>query len=100
MMKANTPMIECPFCMGSGRIEARSLSIGMRFKIAREAKTLTQEEAARRMGCGRPQLANLESDHGKPSFEVLVSAAELYGVTTDYLTGRATPSATAAEVAP
>lgn len=84
-------MIECPFCKGSGRIEAKNLSVSSRFKLAREEKMMTQEEASRRMGCSRAQLANIEGDRGKPSFEVLVAAAEIYKVTTDFLTGRAGP---------
>ena len=83
----NGAMVECPFCLGSGRVEASSITVGMRFRNARGA--MTQEEASTRMGVSRAQVANIEGDRGKPSFEMLLAAAELYGVSTDYLTGRA-----------
>lgn len=86
-LAGNSPMVECPFCKGSGKVEASAISVGMRFKAARG--DMTQEEAAKRMGLSRAQIANIEGDRGKPSFEVLIAAAELYLVSTDYLTGRA-----------
>ena len=81
-----TPMVECPFCKGSGKMEASAITVGLRFKAARG--DMTQEEAARRMGISRAQIANIEGDRGKPSFEVLIAAAELYAVSTDFLAGR------------
>ena len=45
-------------------------------------------DAAQNLGVSQPTLSAWESERKSPSLDMLVKAAELYGVTTDYLLGR------------
>lgn len=45
-------------------------------------------DAAQSLGVSQPTLSSWESERKSPPLDMLVKAAELYGVTTDYLLGR------------
>lgn len=59
-----------------------------RFKQARLQKNMKLTDAAQNLGVSQPTLSAWESERKSPSLDMLVKAAELYGVTTDYLLGR------------
>ncbi len=59
-----------------------------RFKQARLKKNIKLTDAAQLLGVSQPTLSAWESERKSPSLDMLVKAADLYGVTTDYLLGR------------
>lgn len=59
-----------------------------RFKQARLQKNMKLIDAAQNLGVSQPTLSAWESERKSPSLSMLVKAAELYNVTTDYLLGR------------
>lgn len=80
--------IKCPRCNGTGNVDEDGISIGDRLRACRMKSGKTQFEAAPDMAISRAQLANLEGDRSRPGIETLVAAANLYGVSVDYLLGR------------
>lgn len=62
-------------------------SFASRFRQLREAKRLTQDELAEKLGVSRSAVAGYESEEKNrtPRPEVLNKAAELFEVTADYL---------------
>ena len=59
-----------------------------RLKQARQNINMRLTDAAQNLGVSQPTLSAWESERKSPSLDMLVKAAELYGVTTDYLLGR------------
>lgn len=82
------PFVPCPRCNGTGKIEAESVSIGDRFRAQRSKLGVVQAELAPKIGISRAQLANIESDRSRPSIENFVKAADVFGVSVDFLLGR------------
>ena len=60
-----------------------------KFKEARQMHKLTIAEAADRLGVSSAALSTWESEKKSPTLDNLIGMAEFYGVTTDYLLGRA-----------
>lgn len=69
-----------------------------RFKEARLINKLKAIEAAAKLGVSQPTLSAWEGERKSPSVENLENMADLYGVTTDYLLGRASSGETEASV--
>jgi len=63
------------------------MSLGNRLKILRENKGWNKKEAANRLGIVYTTYTGYESDEREPGHSFLITAAKLYGVTTDYLLG-------------
>ena len=63
-----------------------------RFKEARQFKNLKVTEAAEKLGISRPTLSAWEGGRKSPTLDNLEHMADLYGVTTDFLLGRADKS--------
>lgn len=61
--------------------------LGLRLKQSREARNLSQAEAARRISLTRSAISSYENNTSAPSLEVLKDLARLYNVQTDYLLG-------------
>ena len=80
--------VTCPRCGGSGRIAPEAVSIGDRFRDCRTKLGKTQAEIAPALAISRAQLANLEGDRSRPGLEMLVKAADVFGVSVDFLLGR------------
>jgi DNA-binding XRE family transcriptional regulator len=80
--------VTCPRCNGTGKVTADGISIGDRFRACRMKAAKTQAEMAPVLAISRAQLANLEGDRSRPGLEMLVKAANAYGVSVDYLLGR------------
>lgn len=59
-----------------------------RLKQARQNRNMRLTDAALSLGVSQPTLSAWESERKSPPLDMLVRAAELYGVTTDYLLGR------------
>ena len=64
------------------------IDISTKLKELRVEKDLTQEEAAQYLNIARNTLSQFETGKARPSYEVLVSAADLFSVSVDYLLGR------------
>ena len=76
----------CPYCKGTGKIEATFAS---RLVSLRSAKGVTQQDVSLAIGLSRPQIANLEIGRGEPSVTTLINLASYFDCSTDYLLGRA-----------
>jgi len=63
------------------------LTLGQKIFSLRKRDHRTQEEVASAIGISRPTMNNYEKDVRKPSYKVLRSLADYFGVTTDYLIG-------------
>jgi len=63
-------------------------TVGERLKKARENKNLTQAEVAEKLGVTRSVVARYESGINDPPTENIITLAEIYEVTTDYLLGK------------
>ena len=62
---------------------------GKRLKVARNAKGLTQKELSDRIRVEIGTLSGWERDYREPNnFEIVISIADILGVTTDWLLGR------------
>ena len=60
---------------------------GLRLKELREAKKLSQKEAAARLEVGRTTISGYEHNIITPSVEQLVKMAVLYNTSIDYIMG-------------
>lgn len=60
---------------------------GLRLKQLREAKQLSQQEAAERLSVGRSTISGYERNTITPSVEQLVRMAVLYNTSLDYMMG-------------
>ncbi len=58
-------------------------------KRLREAGGMTQVELAEKLSVTKQAVSNWENNNIMPSVEMVVSIADLFGVTVDYLLGRA-----------
>jgi DNA-binding XRE family transcriptional regulator len=80
--------VDCPRCNGTGKVEPEGISIGDRFRAARIRLNKTQAEVAPDLHITRAQLANVEADRSRPGIEMLVRAADVFGMSVDALLGR------------
>ena len=78
----------CPRCNGIGQVTSKATSIGGRFRQCRVGMGKTQTEIAVFLGMGQSEISDLECDKSRPSVETLVKAADVFGVSTDFLLGR------------
>lgn len=62
--------------------------IGARLKELRESRKLSRVDIAEILECGYNNYCRYEAGIRKPSYEVLLDAAEYYGVSMDFLMGR------------
>lgn len=61
------------------------LHFSERLKQLRIEKGLTQEQVAKCVGVTRSTLSSYENQSRFPSYDILISLSQLYGVSTDYL---------------
>lgn len=59
--------------------------IGSKLKKLRKEHKLTQAQLAERIGVTKPTVSAYENDLRSPSYEVLVSLANVFDVSLDYL---------------
>lgn len=60
---------------------------GLRIRQLREARNMSQEELGRRVGRSKPVISNYENNIKFPPLEVLISIANVFNVSLDYLVG-------------
>lgn len=63
-------------------------SIGDRIKKVRKIKSLTQQELADKLNCGKSTVSMIEVNKRKPSIDLLDKIANILETNTDYLLGR------------
>jgi transcriptional regulator with XRE-family HTH domain len=62
---------------------------GSRLKELREEANLSLEQLAERFGTSRQVFWRYENNQREPEYEILVRIADYFGVSIDYLLGRA-----------
>jgi plasmid maintenance system antidote protein VapI len=68
--------------------DREKIAFGLRLRNAREMAGMSLTDAAHAMGYSQPvQLSNMENGQRPVTVRVLISCANLYGTTTDYLCG-------------
>ena len=60
-----------------------------RLKLMRSRMGLTQEDVAEKVGVSRQAVAKWEKGETLPDIESCIKLADLFGVSLDYLVGRA-----------
>lgn len=63
-------------------------TIGSRIRSLREARNWTQEELCNKVGINNTVLSKIESDKRKIESQELARFADVFDVSTDFLTGR------------
>ncbi|MGM9617453.1 helix-turn-helix domain-containing protein [Butyricicoccus sp.] len=63
------------------------MNFGVRLKILRKNKHLTQQQLADRLGVAKSVVSYYETGDRFPSYDVLIKIARTFHVTTDYLLG-------------
>ena len=61
------------------------IQIGSKIKKLRKEHKLTQAQLAERIGVTKPTVSAYENDSRSPSYEVLVSIANVFNVSLDHL---------------
>lgn len=61
----------------------------MKLKQLRELNHMTQRQAAEAIGCTQGNYSRYETGEREPSIELLVKMAAAFGVSVDYLIGKA-----------
>ena len=61
------------------------VDFSQRLKKLRADKHLTQAQVAKRVGVTASMVSSYETDIRLPSYDVMISLADLFGVTVDYL---------------
>ncbi len=62
--------------------------LAQRLKYSRHRANLSRNQVSEQVNITSSTLADYEIGHRQPSLPVLVSLADIYGVSTDYLLGR------------
>ena len=62
--------------------------VGLRLKLLRENNNLSQAKMAKELGISQPVVAKYEQGIIFPSYPILITYANYFNVTTDYLLGR------------
>lgn len=63
------------------------VDLGVRLKKLRTDKHLTQEQLSKRIGLTKSVISAYECDLRYPSYDILITLASIFGVTTDFLLG-------------
>ena len=58
---------------------------GAKLRELRRQRGMTQVDLARRLGLRQGHITNLETGRRGPTVDIVLRAADLFGVTTDYL---------------
>lgn len=60
---------------------------GLRIRELRENRNMTQEALGRRVGRSKPVISSYENNLKTPTLDVLISIANVFNVSLDYLVG-------------
>ena len=61
--------------------------IGEKIKMLRKNKNMTQTVLAQRLGVTKSVISAYENGMCSPSYDILISLADIFGVSTDFLLG-------------
>ena len=78
--------VKCPTCCGKGELEPGLVAFSFRMKELRGGKT--QDDFAQSLGTTRSKIANFENGRHAPQMKMLITIADKFNVTTDWLLGR------------
>lgn len=68
------------------------MTLGQTISYLRERRSLSQSALAKELNVGTSTLGMWETDKRKPNPDALITIADFFGVTTDYLLGHNTAS--------
>ncbi len=60
----------------------------LKLKTIRLSKNITQKQLATEVGLTEAAIQNYENERRKPNYDVLISIADYFDVSIDYLVGR------------
>lgn len=63
-------------------------NFGQQLKELRKAKGVTQKQLAVNIGASERGIQQYELGERKPTYDMLISLADYFGISLDYLTGR------------
>lgn len=63
------------------------MNVGKMIQQLREESHLLQADLAKKLGLGRTTISNYENNYSFPDLETLISIADFFNVSTDYLLG-------------
>ena len=63
-------------------------NFGTHLKMLRKSKNLTQKQLAENIGASESGIQNYELGTRKPTYDMLISLADYFDVSIDYLVGR------------
>jgi len=63
-------------------------NFGLRLKLLRDSKKITQQDLATKMDVSRATIAGYEASGKQPDFQKLLWLSNYFSVSTDYLLGR------------
>jgi transcriptional regulator with XRE-family HTH domain len=64
------------------------MGIGLKIKILREERGLSQKQLADKLNISRPAVTKYERDEREPNYDILLKLADYFGVSTDFLLGK------------
>lgn len=63
-------------------------NFGERLKLLRLSKGITQKQLAEKIGASERGIQNYETNQRKPTYDILISLANYFEISLDYLVGR------------
>lgn len=73
-------------------MRGKSVTVGDQLKKLRKSRRLTQAQVAQGVNCSTATYSRYENGTRQPSIEMLIKLAEFFGVSMDYLFGKAPPT--------
>lgn len=64
------------------------MAFGSRLLMLRKAKGMSQTELGEKIGVHKNVLGKYEREEVKPSIDIVLKAADFFGVSLDYITGK------------
>ena len=65
--------------------EINYAGLGLKIKEIRQSRGMTQDRLAELVGCNTSHISNIENNHTKVSFNVLLAIANVLDTSIDYL---------------
>lgn len=76
-------------------MQGDNVTVGLQLKKLRKSRRLTQAQVASGVNCSTATYSRYENGTRQPSIEMLTRLAEYFGVSMDYLFGKAPPTESA-----
>lgn len=84
----NTLVCACQYLLQYFFGVIKLFNFGTQLKTLRQAKNLTQKQLALEIGASERGIQNYECNTRKPTYDMLISLADYFDVSIDYLVGR------------